>query len=169
LFVTWRLYGSLPRTFRSSGDKPPDEQFLEADRFLDHARSGPLWLKDPQLAELVIESLRQGSEQLKQYDLHAFVVMANHVHVLLRPFAEIATITRGIKGSTACRANRILGRAGLPFWQAESFDHWLRKFQFERIASYIEGNPVQAGLAAREEDWRWSSAHPRYASMIVGR
>jgi REP element-mobilizing transposase RayT len=169
LFVTWRLFGSLPRSFRFSGDKTPDEQFLETDRFLDSAKVGPLWLKDPQIANLIVESLRHGAEELKQYELHAFVVMVNHVHVLLRPFVEVAKITRGVKGTTACRANRIRGRTGLPFWQAESFDHWLRKFEFERIASYIELNPVKAGFVAREEDWRWSSAHPDHASMIVGR
>jgi putative DNA methylase len=67
-----------------------------------------------------------------------------------------------MKGQSARDANRKLGRAGMPFWQEESFDHWVRnEAQFERIRKYIEQNPVKAGLAGRAEDWRWSSAGSR--------
>ena len=48
---------------------------------------------------------------------------------------------------------------GKHFWQDESFDHWVRTpAEFNRIRSYIEGNPVSAGLASRPEGWPWSSA-----------
>jgi hypothetical protein len=55
-----------------------------------------------------------------------------------------------------------LNRTGAPFWQDESFDHWIRDpAEAVRIRSYIERNPVVAGLAKRAEDWPWSSAsHP---------
>lgn len=60
---------------------------------------------------------------------------------------------------TAREANRILGRTGLPFWQKEFFDHWIRNEQeFERVRAYIERNPVTAGLAAAPDQYRWSSA-----------
>jgi putative DNA methylase len=92
--------------------------------------------------------------------LHAYVVMRNHVHVLLDPHVPLRRITGGIKGVSARDANGALGRTGKAFWQDESFDHWIRdSAQFERIRTYIEHNPVKAGLAARPEDWRWSSAH----------
>jgi putative transposase len=52
--------------------------------------------------------------------------MANHVHVLFEPRVTVARIMGGIKGVTAREANRILGRIGQPFWQDESFDHWIR-------------------------------------------
>ena len=52
-----------------------------------------------------------------------------------------------------------VGRTGEPFWQKESDDHWVRdQAEWERIAAYIENNPVQAGLVTRAEDYRWSSA-----------
>jgi type I restriction enzyme R subunit/putative DNA methylase len=48
---------------------------------------------------------------------------------------------------------------GQPFWQHESFDHWVRSaWELQRIVGYIEANPVSAGLAATPEDWPWSSA-----------
>jgi hypothetical protein len=51
------------------------------------------------------------------------------------------------------------GSTGLPFWQDESYDHWVRgPEELAKIVRYIEENPVVAGLVSRGEDWRWSSA-----------
>ena len=68
-------------------------------------------------------------------------------------------LMRWLKGSTARRANQILNRTGQPFWQDESYDHYLRDpSQIGRAAYYIEQNPVGAGLAPSAQDWPWSSA-----------
>jgi putative transposase len=68
-------------------------------------------------------------------------------------------LMRWLKGSTARGANRILGRTGQPFWQDESYDHYLRNSpQVNRTIAYIEENPVSAGLVESAERWRWSSA-----------
>jgi len=86
--------------------------------------------------------------ELAHYALHAYVVMPNHV--LLDPHVPLRRITGGIKGVSARDANGALGRTGKAFWQDESFDRWIRdSAQFERIRTYIEHNPVKAGLAAR--------------------
>src|SRR6202051_3751070 len=53
-------------------------------------------------------------------------IMPNHVHVLLLPKTSLPVILRWLKGSTARRANLILGRTGKAFWQDESFDHCVR-------------------------------------------
>jgi REP element-mobilizing transposase RayT len=167
LFITWRLYGSLPKEVlraleieRKNKRQPSaGRAFRDADRLLDRAQSGPLWLKDPRIAKCVVDSLRRGDAKLNQYRLHAFVVMANHVHALLTPQVAVRRITNGIKGVTAREANRILQRSGQHFWQVESYDHWVRdEEEFARIRAYIENNPVAAGLIARAEDWAWSSA-----------
>ena len=53
----------------------------------------------------------------------------------------------------------MLGRTGKPFWQAGSYDHWVRdEHEYGRIVAYIESNPVKAGLVEHPEDYRWSSA-----------
>jgi hypothetical protein len=63
------------------------------------------------------------------------------------------------KSYTGHRANALLGRVGRPFWQAESFDHWIRDdAERVRLVRYVEDNPVKARLCARPEDWPWSSA-----------
>jgi len=72
--------------------------------------------------------------------------MANHVHVLLLRITP-SRLLQSLKGFTAREANRVLGRTGEPFWQAESYDHWVRdENEYGRIAAYIENNPVKAGL-----------------------
>src|SRR5664280_3808816 len=114
---------------------------------------------NPYIANLVAEAILIGQGERRFYELCAWVVMPNHVHLLILPQVPIAVLMRWLKGSTSRSANRILGRTGQPFWQDESFDHYLRgSKQTGRIAAYIEGNPVSAGLARSAECWPWSSA-----------
>lgn len=161
IFLTWRLFGSLPNGFVQHLNRWSDEpgkQFLNVDRMLDSASGGPLWLKDPEIAGLVTRAIHRG-EELGQYVLKSYVVMPNHVHVLLEPIVSLSRLTNGIKGVSARHANLKLGRTGNPFWRDESFDHWIRDpSQYARTRAYIENNPVKARLCARPEDWPWSSA-----------
>ena len=160
IFLTWRLYGSLPvgflRGLRLNSNLLPAEEFRLAERLLDHPVEGPLWLREPGIADAVVETLIRGAFELHRYELNAFAVMANHVHVLLSPMLQVRKITREIKGFTARQANSILGRTGRRFWQEESFDHVLRTSEslMEKI-EYIRQNPVRRGLVAKPEDYRW--------------
>jgi putative transposase len=161
IFLTWRLFGSLPIEFLKSLAKlhvNSGKQFAVADRMLDAAATGPLWLREPEIATCVNEAILRGAK-LGQYNLLAHVVMPNHVHLLVEPSVPVARITRGIKGVSARDANVLLDRVGKSFWQPESFDHWIRNgASLERTIFYIENNPVRARLAKRAEDWKWSSA-----------
>ncbi len=128
------------------------------DRYLDTTRQGPMYLAQEFIAAIVVASLRRGAE-MNHYDLGAYVVMSNHVHVLLLPKIPPSRLLQSLKGATAREANRVLGRTGETFWQAESYDHWVRdEKEWQRIEAYIENNPVKAGLVSRAEDYRWSSA-----------
>jgi len=85
--------------------------------------------------------------------------MPNHVHAIFQPHAELPAIMRWLKGRTSRVANQILGRTGTPFWQNESFDHWIRSAEELRyLIEYLENNPAKAGLVEANEQWRWSSA-----------
>ncbi len=180
LFVTWRLWRSLPANSRAKAKnrlreigtaranacgqpRPPyasaGERFVAMDRELDLADSGPRWLADPRMAGAVVAALRKGDETLHHYCLDSFVVMPNHVHVLIEPLIEPVQALKGVKGAAARAANRILDRTGHPFWQDESFDRWVRNpNEFDRIRAYIERNPVAAGLVPNPKNWPWSSA-----------
>jgi REP element-mobilizing transposase RayT len=132
------------------------------DRYLDEARNGPIFLAQDEIAQVVADSLFKGTD-LGHYQLGPFAIMANHVHTLLLPLISPSKLLQSLKGFTARESNKLLGRTGEQFWRRESFDHWVRnEDEWNRIARYIEKNPVKAGLVARIEDYPWSSAHERW-------
>jgi putative transposase len=161
LFVTFRLQGSLPahRVFPPSGLTLSGRAFVAMDRLLDRGASGPLYLRRPEVAELVVSALQDGQQKFQRYELHAFVVMPNHVHLLATPRVVASRWLAPLKGFTAYRANERLGSHGQAFWQDESYDHLVRSAaEFDRIRAYIESNPVTAGLVVEATEYRWSSA-----------
>ena len=173
LFLTWHLHGSLPNSHFPPARKVSDgEAFAWVDRFLDAAcavggsPTGPVHLRGEAIATLVVESLFRG-ENLGHYLLGPFVVMANHVHLLLLPSIAASLLLKSLKGATAREANRLLHRTGEQFWQRESYDHWVRsEAEWNRIAAYIENNPVKAGVVSRAEDYEWSSANARWSGSV---
>jgi putative transposase len=182
IFLTWNLKGALPaeviqmcRQARERLNQEPTREggttaerklrqdkilFGMSDRYLDRTDKGPLYLKDPASAKLVEDSILFGVPD--RYDLFAWCVMANHVHVLLQPRWKLKKITQGLKGYTAFEINSLQGQRGRVFWQDESYDHWARdEADALRIIEYIEHNPVAAGLCSRPQDWPYSSARLR--------
>jgi len=170
LFLTWHLYGSLPeKRFPPPHSSSAGKAFVWMDRYLDDARCGPHWLRRPEIAELVAASLRYAEDKLRFYDLHAWVIMSNHVHMLVSPNVPPPRFLQSLKGYTAREANRLLRRSGEPFWQAETFDHWIRDQEaLERVRRYIEENPVRAGLVSHREEYRWSSAYAGKDADVAG-
>ncbi len=182
IFLTWNLKGAMPRKVWRMlqrerarleklppriGETPKARKIREdklifalADRALDCASNGTMHLKDPVAAKIVEDSIIFGVPE--RYDLFAWCVMPNHVHVLLTPQWELEDVTHGIKGYTALRINRLQEARGRVFWQDESYDHWARDDEeMMRIIAYIENNPIVAELCAKPEDWPWSSARLR--------
>jgi putative transposase len=129
------------------------------DRLLDEARCGPFFLRQHSVAEMVVEAIHYNACVLKHYNFHAFAVMPNHVHLLMTAFVPVSKLMKSLKGITAKRANEMLGLTGNSFWQEESYDRLVRDCrEFEKIRSYIEENPVRAGLVRDAAEYRWSSA-----------
>jgi REP element-mobilizing transposase RayT len=162
MFVTFRLHGSLPvnRAFpnvRLTSGKA----FAAMDRLLDHATSGPVFLRQPEIAEMVIRALSDGEQRFERYELHSFVVMPNHVHLLVTPRVASRKWLGPLKGFTGHEAVRMLGLHlhRTAFWQDESYDHIIPDDEgCERVKRYIEWNPVKAGLATLPEEFLYSSA-----------
>src|SRR5215831_9136510 len=88
--------------------------FRERDEGLDRSASGPFWLRDPGIADMVEDALLYGEATRRFYTLHGWVIMPNHVHVVLEPHTPLPTIMRWLKGRTGRQANRRLGRSGVP-------------------------------------------------------
>jgi REP element-mobilizing transposase RayT len=156
IFVTWRLAGSEPRIPACCARGLTRGQlFTLLDDEADRAPTGPLWLTDLRIAQLVQNTITELSDTL--YALAACAIMANHVHLVILPKVPLRKIMKTPKGTTAYAANRILGQKGF-FWRDESYDHDTRsEREFNRIVRYVERNPVKAGLVDSIDHWRWSS------------
>ena len=145
----------------SASDTPGEierDYFRKLDGYLDKGR-GECCLQQPDIADLVADALRFFADE--RYRLDAWVVMPNHVHVVLWPTPNhtLSGIVQSWKRFTARAANKRLARTGNTFWQPEAFDHWIRdEEEHARCCGYMERNPVKAGLCASPEDWKWSSA-----------
>jgi REP element-mobilizing transposase RayT len=129
-FLTWRLHDSLP--------------------------AGPSYLTLPQVAEIVEEAILDRQE--RDYRLHAWVIMPNHVHLLITPWYSLSETMPCLMASTARECTRVLGLADQPFWD-ESQERLVRDpAEFDRLAAFIQMSPVKAGLAKRPDEYRWSSS-----------
>jgi putative transposase len=164
--VTTHLADSMPRATLCRLMAETEQDNLERRRRLEDlldAGHGACWLQRPDIGALVEETLLAGDGE--QYRLLAWVVMPNHLHVLIQtlPGLALAQIVKGWKGQTARAANMRLGRSGT-FWERDYFDRYIRdEAHLAAVVRYIERNPVKAGLVAEVEDWPFSSARRRRA------
>jgi REP element-mobilizing transposase RayT len=161
LFITWRLYGSLPVRSLAAAQHESNagKRFVLLDRELDRALCGPTWLRDVRVAELVVNALHYGAEHPRLFRLSAYVVMSNHVHVLIWPRALLPGITKSIKGFTAREANRILGLTGKRFGR---MNRLITRFETKR--SFIGSRDTSRGTRCRQ-DW---SKSPRIGRGRAG-
>ncbi len=128
------------------------------ERYLDRGM-GACHLRRTELATMVADTLRHFHQS--RYLLQEWVIMPNHIHAVVWPMPNylLGDILKSWKQFTSRRAKEILALGAEPFWQPESYDHWIRDDEERvRIARYIRQNPVSAGLCAQVQDWRWSSA-----------
>ena len=164
-FVTFRLADSVPakliERWKALVDLTDPETSAayrkKIERFLDRGY-GECVLRQRRVAELVRDSLFFHNG--KKYELVAWVIMPNHVHVLLLPLEEIEleVIMHSIKSYTAHEVNKLLARTG-QLWERESFDRYIRNETHRRnVIQYIEMNPVKARLCVEVGDWEFSSA-----------
>ncbi len=107
---------------------------------------GECWLAQSTVADLMESALKHFDGQ--RYQLGSFVIMPNHVHLLVQPAMghTLSDILHSWKSFTSNQANRILGREG-KFWQDESFDRIVRdEAEMIRYGEYIQQNPRKAKL-----------------------
>jgi putative transposase len=136
------------------------KQFGRWDAALDHSRSGPFWLNDPSITQIVVTALHYLDN--KVYNLDTFCIMANHVHLLFTPletekanYHALPAIMHSLKRHTAFESNKVLERTGA-FWHQENYDHVVRDTEeLNRIRQYILNNPVKAGLVDSYDKWPW--------------
>jgi REP element-mobilizing transposase RayT len=182
-FVTYRLADAMPASRRNEWEaflviEDELEKQRKIENYLDKGH-GECHLGIPRIADMVQQNLWHHDGV--KYRLLAWVIMPNHVHVLIEvwdvPLGEIlkswksytskeaAKIIRGGDGSSPQLLSLKHGEGPSPpqtFWQNDYFDHYLRDDNhYRRVVHYIENNPNKAGLVKAPVDWLWSSARYR--------
>ena len=185
-FVTFRLADSMPALRRGEWEhllliEDLREKRGKLEEYLDRG-VGECHLRDSRIAKLCEDALRFFDNE--RYELLAWCVMPNHVHVLVHvwqvPLWKMVAAWKKRVGAQALdllrkerrspdrldgvgSANEPIGRSALQsFWQREYWDTFMRDEDQERTAiRYIESNPVNAKLCRTAEDWSFSSARFR--------
>lgn len=106
-------------------------------------------------AELMVATLKNYREQ-GRYSLHAFVIMPDHLHLLLTPAPDVPLekTIQYIRGGFSFRL-----KSSFDVWERGHFDKRVPDLRaYEACLTYIHRNPVEAQLAANETDYRFSSA-----------
>jgi len=150
------------------------EWFVKFEDIMHGANTGPMWMKDQRVADIVAAGLQR--LDANAYRLDAYSVMSNHVHAVFKPFLSandlseslkegrpiftskhpsLSRIMHSLKGASARECNLVLSRVG-QFWEHESFDHVIREGTFYRTIRYALNNPVKAGLVKTWREWRWN-------------
>lgn len=161
-FITYRLADSVPVAllqtlkYELSADTITDiELRRKIESHLD-AGYGSCLQKQPQIANIVYETWMHNND--KSYRIHEWVVMPNHVHILVEFHSRSMSETiREWKTVSAFKINKLLGQKG-KVWQEDYWDRFIRNIEhYEHSAAYIKNNPVKAGLVKHWEDWPWVS------------
>lgn len=184
LFITFNLADSMPGEVvkELKAQREQEMQYAQSlgehyiiqkkhfgryDQWLDRCEHGPHWLASENIAQIVADEIHSKADA--QYQLIAYCVMPNHVHLLIELLAldpkphhgksakyPVGDMMRLLKGRTSRYCNLALNRNGA-FWHHESYDHYVRgEEEFSRIIAYIINNPVKAGLAKEWKDWKFS-------------
>ena len=165
--ICFRLADSLPKSLLEQWEDelrrlPETEQQNERRQRIETALDqghGECLLNRPEVAAQVRDALRYFDGD--RYHLHGWVIMPNHVHVLVTLLGDntLSGVAHSWKSYTAQQANQLLGRTGA-FWNVDYFDRFMRdEKHFAATLDYIHWNPVKAGLCAKPDDWQWTSYH----------
>jgi len=170
--VTFHVADSFPQALRTEWAalleiEDDSERRKKLEAYLDKGK-GECPLRKPPIARLVEDALRFHHEV--HYDLRAWVVMPNHIHVLFKVGTKpMGRIIRDWKDYTAREANKVLRKRGT-FWSVDYWDTFMRDSDHElKARNYTERNPVKAALVSSAKDWPWSSARFRdlYGRLVL--
>ena len=160
--LTYRLADALPsgvvaRLREFTADRCGREEEIERILGVGH---GSCLLRKPENAQIIVDNWRHFDGE--NYHLNAWVVMPNHVHVLIEPLAghPLGRIVQSWKSYTAKRIAFQPASEAKRLWQPDYWDRCIRNERHYRATvEYIHQNPVRAHLCARSEDWPWSSEY----------
>ncbi len=171
-FVTFRIKGSISGTklnelrhWKEELEDPQTKEmkyyqeslfFSRYDKILDKNKKITI-LNNYKIAQIISKILHKYDG--KDYNLIAYSIMPNHVHLVISTDGKsksLDKIMHKIKRISAFQINKVLKRRG-KFWQSESYDHIVRNMdELIQIIGYVLNNPVKAGLVKKWEDWKFN-------------
>ena len=163
-FVTFQLHDSFPVTRHAEWEmilREPDTSLKrrKIEAWLDRGH-GECWLRRREVAELV-ETILAGADG-RDYRMQAWVVMPNHVHIVVDVWdVPLVKLIGCWKGKASRLANELIRRNG-KFWQEDYYDTLIRDdAHLKKAIHYTEQNPVRAFLAKTAREWLCCSARHR--------
>jgi len=185
--ITWRLEGTLPahiqalivemktimaqldnRQTDSLKNQLYEDYLSKLDMYDDqlgrHKPSG-IDLSRPDYARVVTSAFHFYANSL--YQLYAYCVMPNHIHLLIRPlpqpsgkYPRMSDIVRRLKGYTGFKLNK-LADSKTTIWHPDYFDRYVRDTKdLYNLVQYILNNPLKACLATEQNAWPYSYLNP---------
>jgi len=140
-FITFRTHDSVDNFVKklTATDKPNKQKQQEIDDYLDSSQYGA-YLNGAVL-DYLYDFLK--SKDGKLYELEAFAIMSNHVHLLIKPIEDLSKIMQILKGASAKTINEILGKSD-KFWADDYYDKAIRdEKHFWMVYEYIKNNPLK--------------------------
>lgn len=192
-FITFRLGDSLPQEIiqqieselKTIADKDKKvEKRKKYEKWLDNGY-GCCALANPVMAQVMQNALQHHDGD--RYNLLAWSIMPNHVHVLIKANSSLSKIIQSWKSFTGkwALANNKKYNLGIPkdaeaFWMPEYFDRFIRdEDHFNNAIKYILENPKKANLPVVSTAWRFTDCminlgmkqelHPSQIKMIMTR
>lgn len=200
-FITTNLYGAIPKNIlqklrvkrdslieQIKQENQEDKErkiymarrayFYELDTYLDACQNSPKYLAIPEVATIVEEEIRRYDQQ--DYNLVAFTLMSNHIHLVLDfsiqlkqiiPFdldlyTNVSEVMRKIKGSSSFHANKVIDNSGNPFWGASYYDRYIRDYNhFFGAVNYTINNVVKAKIATHWMNHPYTWLNPDYRKL----
>jgi REP element-mobilizing transposase RayT len=171
--LTFRLADSVPKNvihkWKQELASIADDAFVQKElqrriAKYEDAGHGETILADKVCASVVQDKLI--ANHAISYKLIAWVVMPNHVHVLIRLLngSSLSPIVQQWKGASAMEINRHLDRRGA-VWAPDYHDRYIRdENHLHDSIAYIRNNPVKAGLCGMPEEWPFSSAGMKWSA-----
>ena len=143
-FVTFRTFDSVDdflKRYRKVDLSLSKKEYI-IDKYLDSSKNGRY------LEGKVLEFMYSFLKYLDStyYELVAFAIMPNHIHILFKQIKPLKETINIIKGISAKEINSILKREG-KFWDNGYFDKVIRDTKhFEITYNYIKNNPLKVNL-----------------------
>ena len=143
-FVTFRTYDSLDDFVLKIRQKdiPDRQKEFEIDQYLDNSLKGCYLHGD------VLDYLKKYliSTDKTFYELIAFSIMPNHVHIVFKQNDNLSKIMQQIKGASSHKINKMLQKEG-KFWEDNYYDKVIRDTKhFDIVYEYVKNNAIKANL-----------------------